>query len=541
MLTSPPRCELDFTPIRDTDDGAWGGFEVRWRAELEPIVAGEIVLQLPEQIASVPGVPYRTADILLADARGSLDLIELASTTDSSGTTRRWAASRDTAGVLELALRAPVRIIDPQTPVGPLFDLRAEPLGLFGAGVTFIPLPVSDDVFDVTLRWHLADGVAAVSSHGLGDQSWTGPLQTIAYAYYAAGTPRQVMADSGRFGLHAFSEVPFDLEAIACYIGELQAVMAAFFDDPDPNYHVFVRRNPGTGSGGTALPGSFAFGYSPIQQPDASELRSLLAHEMAHNWPRLDTGHSEGAWYTEGTAEYYSHVLPLRAGLLSSAGFAAQLSERIQGYDINPLRSLDNEAAGDAFWADARAQRIPYGRGLRYLIATELQIRRATGGERSLDDVVLDILAAQRRGERIGVDGWLERVSALVGEDARVHYDTMRSGGAIEIPDAVFEGCVRPIPAVRCEFDLGFDLASFQGEERRVKSLVPESAAAAAGMQEGDRLVERSLAHHLIRRSDVPIEIAIMRDGVARRIRYIPSGRTVPTLEWRVVDAEEGQ
>src|SRR5699024_4038051 len=139
------------------------------------------------------------------------------------------------------------------------------------------------------------------------------------------------------------------------------------------------------GTGGTALPGSFAFGFSATEETDADELRSLLAHEMTHNWPHLDGPPADTSWYSEGMAEYYSHVIPLRSGLLSRERFAKQLSDRHLVYDTNPLRTLSNAEANEMAWLDPRAQRIPYGRGLAYLIATDAAIRAATNDKKSLD------------------------------------------------------------------------------------------------------------------------------------------------------------
>lgn len=39
---------------------------------------------------------------------------------------------------------------------------------------------------------------------------------------------------------------------------------------------------------------------------------------MVHNWPQLnDNPYGVTTWYSEGTAEYYSVLLPLRLGLMT--------------------------------------------------------------------------------------------------------------------------------------------------------------------------------------------------------------------------------
>ena len=388
--------------------------------------------------------------------------------------------------------------------------------------------------YEISLTWHLAEGVEAVSSRGIGDQAWCGPLQSVAFCCYAAGTPHRAPADSTDFAIHSYSVTPFDLDAMADYVRNLHTAFARFFEDPTSHYQILIRKHLGRGTGGTAFPDSFAFGYSAVDETDPTDLRSLLAHEMAHNWPTLDADHSTTSWYTEGTAEYYSHVLPLRAGFLSAEEFAAQLTDRFQQYDSNALRGLDNAAASAAYWTDPRAQRIPYGRGLRYLIATDGEIRLASDGAASLDDVVLDILRCQRAGGKVDVDGWIERVAMYLGPDAGERYASMAAGNPIPLPDITFEGRVRPVESSVEEWQLGFDVTSFGGEVGRVTGLVPGSQAERAGLRNGDGLVERALPFHAIRHSDHEIELAVIRDGEPLTLRYLPAGARVASLIWKV-------
>src|SRR5262249_35419072 len=155
----------------------------------------------------------------------------------------------------------------------------------------------------------------------------------------------------------------------------------------------FIRHNPYNAGGGTGLAKSFMFAYGATQVPTLQDLQMLLAHEMAHNWPTLNGGeeHPLTAWYTEGTAEYYSLVLAYRAHLIDGDRFLTILNQRAEGYYANPLIALTNEQAGERFWSDGRAQRVPYGRGFMYLAQVNAEMRAHSNGARSLDDLVLDI------------------------------------------------------------------------------------------------------------------------------------------------------
>ena len=390
-----PSFDLTLAPYRRDD--AWAGFDVRYCVELDSVPAGDVLLTLPDVFVSMPGA--RVEDLVARDESGGLLLTEADPMPRPQGVYRAWVADRATNGPVEVSVRAPAREIDEHTPVGPLLDLRPEPLGLFGAGGFFIPLPTTDDAFEISVRFDLPDGATAVTTRGPGDQTWTGPLETVVMSFFGAGTPVIEPADSPDFAIHAYSDVNFDLVSVAEYVRALHGRMSAFFEDDGASYHVLVRQFLGRGSGGTALPpGSFAFGYSVKEPKDSHELQLLLAHEMTHNWPHLDFPldiSGATSWFSEGAAEYYSLVLSHRFGLLSDDEFAAEVTERFAWYDANPLRGLTNDEAIAAYWTDPRAQRLPYGRGFQHLIATDMHIRNATAGQHSLDDVVIESVTVE--------------------------------------------------------------------------------------------------------------------------------------------------
>ncbi len=526
--------DLDLTPVRDGAD--WTGIDVSYRADVPSVPAGDGLLALPRVVASIPGAPYATADLRVSDTAGPLTLTEIDGPDGPMMTGRIWVADRDTVGAITLDVHAPVREIDVRTPVGPLFDLRREPLGLFGAGFTILPLPLTGDAdeFDFTLTWHLEPGVSAVSSRGTGDvpRRWSGPVSDLQRCLFGAGTPIVEPQGDERFGIHAYSEVPFDLVEISAYLRELHVVMTRFFEEPDGHYQVLVRRNPDKGSGGTSFPSSFAFGYSPTVPVDPQELRSLLAHEMVHNWPTLAEGWEEASWYSEGSAEFYSLVLPWRAGVLSADSLARQLSDMYRRYDTNPLRSLSFGACADVFWADPRAQTMPYGRGVRYLVDVDTRLRESSDGRTSLDDIVLDILRAQRGGSTVTIEGWLDRIAAHLGDRVRDEYRSMIDGAPVPWPSAPFQGAFAPAVVDAVEHDLGFDVSSFHGEPRTVGGVVDGGPAAEGGLRDGDELVSRKFDFSKGVDGTTPLSLVVRRDGREQSITYVPAGVSVPTIEW---------
>lgn len=78
---------------------------------------------------------------------------------------------------------------------------------------------------------------------------------------------------------------------------------------------------------------------------------------MVHNWPHLDDNDlSTTAWYSEGTAEYYTAMLSYRHNSLTLDKFADLVNKHTEDYMTSPFLHASNQQAGEQFWADTRAQ-----------------------------------------------------------------------------------------------------------------------------------------------------------------------------------------
>ncbi len=226
-------------------------------------------------------------------------------------------------------------------------------------------------------------------------------------------------------------------------------------------------------------------------------------------------------------------MLPHRTGILSTPALAAQLTDRFQQYDTNALRGLDNDAASAAYWADPRAQRIPYGRGLRYLIATDGRIRQATDRREDARRVVLDILRAQRAGEQVGAAGWVERVAAFTGVDAQRDFDAMAAGTPIPLPMFHSRGCERsrrrlPSTTSASTSPLSAATAARAGSASRFRG------RPCRGARRGCTGRSRA-AYHASRYSDRPLSLNVVRAGEPLVFDYLPAGDQVATVSWEAL------
>jgi hypothetical protein len=377
---------------------------------------------------------------------------------------KKWMCGRDVSGAVTIEYSVYPRILPPGYTSSPYFDFRAEDGGANGAGLTFLAnVPDAGGLLD--LKWdlsHMPAGARGIWSYGEGDISREGEMSDFLHTYYAVGDIRSEV--SGDYGFYWLSEPPFDLRELARQTRTLFVKMSGFFRDIRSVYRIFVRRDPFEKSGGgTALQRSYMFGYSNAAVPTPDKVRNLLAHEMVHNWPLMeDEPYGTCTWYSEGCAEYYSILLPVRFGLASREYLLNELQNRTDAYYTNPTRGMGNMEAAAICWEDRRAQKIAYGRGLFFLAETDTAIRRATNGEKSLDDVVLALLVRSGNGEKYGNDAFIGTVKEISGLDLAGRLRDMASGMPFAPPRDGFDGLLDYTEVNTLEADTGLPAITYK-------------------------------------------------------------------------------
>lgn len=539
---APPRLDLELTP--HAANGAIGSVGVTLRLQEPKAKEGEALLRMPVMAVSVPTMAYRAADIEASDAAGRLALSDFDEPPTSEGTDRQYRVHRATVGDVTVRYTGKPRQVDARTRNGPLYDLRAQGAGLVGAGMYFLALPPGEQPYRVGLKWDLSGlppGTRGVWSLGEGEQHTTTTAEMVARSAFAIGPVKSLPADGkGSFVLYWVSEPPFDMAALAAETEKLYRYMAKFFKDEDSSYRVFARENPFPGRGGTGLLKSFMFAYGSDEKTGSGvDHQMMLAHEIAHNWPRLNGGesHTDTAWYTEGTAEFYASVLAWRAGAIDLDKFVKTVNGHAAGYASNPYKLVDNSQVGKNFWTDADAQSLPYGRGFMYLMRIDAQLREKSGGKRSLDDLVLEVQARQKAGKQVDNPQWRAIAVRELGEQGGREFDNMVAGRDIVPPANAFAPCLKPVAYQIKPFELGFDRYSFG----QVKNLKPDSAAAGAGVREGDKILKLPDLKAARADSERLITVQLQRGPQVLEVSYAPSGPQVQAWRWqRTAAAENG-
>jgi hypothetical protein len=321
-------------------------------------------------------------------------------------------------------------------PVGknPAFDLGYEDGGMDGSGMSFMPC-FEEKEYRFVVDWELSGlpkGFRGIWSLGEGRIETVQNGRTLAESFYYAGNIKGVKKNN--CGFYWFENPGLPGEEVGGFVMNLFERMAEFFQDGGEPYQVFSRKVPEilTGRnkiGGIALTRSFLYLYPEENPPKEKPLKFLFPHEMVHNWPKLkDEPFGTCTWYVEGTAEYYSIILPDRFGMITKEELITQLNKRAKDYYENPRIQVTNQFAGEHLFIDGEATLVPYGRGFFYLLHMDEVIRDATKGEKSLDDVVLAILRRTRTTEECKNDVWLEEVKRIAGIDVSDEFVEMQNG-----------------------------------------------------------------------------------------------------------------
>lgn len=394
----------------------------------------------------------------------------------------------------------------------------------------------------ITIEWQgfEEEGWSAVCSWGtgFGPLQLEKPLREALRAIYLAGdleVARREVPGGELVVARTKGEWRFTVDRLADVAqGIVRAQREFFRDDTDPYYLItmspFEERG---GMGGTGLDVSFASFLHPDFDLDegsdsARRIEVLLAHELFHHWNggeiRLDQPEQLGYWFSEGFTDFYARAILRQAELMSDAERLDSLNELLLELWRNPEREAPNARIRDAFWTVRDVQRLPYLRG--HLIAWLLDhhLRRASGGDRSLDEwmraVWKETLAEDRRVE---TDWLLSRIERDAGEEMRARLERILIDGRLpDLPDDLGGEGTRLTWKEQPSFDLGFDFERSQ-EERRVCALDAGSAAEDAGLREGQPLTSWSVHWGDIDR-DV-IMVVTGEDGTAEEIRYRPRSK----------------
>ena len=229
------------------------------------------------------------------------------------------------------------------------------------------------------------------------------------YEFSVDGVPH-VLANAGDTTFFDSSRVVKDLEAI------VRAHKEFWGSFPYQRY-VFINLLTEGGGGLEHARSSVLMGSRWATRTRKAHLRwlELASHELFHAWNvkrlrPIELGpfdyerevFTPSLWVVEGITDYYGDVLVLRAGRSSAQEFLDSLSDKIEELQTTPGRAVRSvtQASMDAWIKLYRPdENTPntaisyYTKGAVVAFLLDAKIRRATGGRRSLDEVMREAYA----------------------------------------------------------------------------------------------------------------------------------------------------
>ena len=561
LVSCTPTLTLCLTPHLEQGNSS---LQVQLSTRVPYVAADAQLMYMPLVVGNSPTSNYSSENPIKAfDAFGSLPLY-YEDWHDVAEPSRVWFPQRTVRGDLKLVFTA-YPGPDSRSGAGARIDLREDQGGLIGSFVAVIPRlepfesgtqlnihaswDLSQSAEDSTAAWTWGDGLSA---HHMG--SMESAINTIfAIGPRLTSTTSRITLPNAReeaFGMYWMGDAPYNPAFLFDSCSTLFAGMASFFNDNDSVYKIFIRRSTVRSYGGTAFARSFMYEYFSGFESSFSDSIFLLAHEMVHNWPRLgpcalpstphtlsmlstvDSPCEDGTtWFDEGIAEYYGTLLPYRLGVCNASQFTAQLNSHAQAYYTNPCIRLSNKEADERAWTSFGVVRLPYQRGFMYLVTLDAEIRHASNGSRSLDDVVLELLARKDAGEPFGIDTFLSLVSASRGQQAVADYREMASGKRLQIPAT---NCMSSAGLTLRRVDMPPFELGFAQSQGRITGVLQGSRAAESGLQVGDRIMETSELNRVADGLERNLTVRVRRrEGQMEEITYWPRARhTVEGHQW---------
>lgn len=413
---------------------------------------------------------------------------------------------------------------------------------VIGEGAWIVPQRPRDEKVTIRLQWELPANWMIANSFAANQrrQQFSVPLSTFRQGLFIGGDFRLskftvrdqpvYVALRGEWGF--FDEHFTDLAK------RIVEVERGFW--PDYQYpHYLISAIPigkaslGINIGGSGHENAFAL----YMQPNTAikELRTLLAHELWHNWNAPKFGGLKDPepllyWWSEGITDFYARRLLLQSGLFTPQEFVKSYNDVLRAYTQSKVRNAPNSRILAEFWKNTEVGMLPYQRGNLFAVRLDREIQRASKGKFSLDDVMRDLLVSARKnsGRPLDNDVLNAHIQKRLGRSYAAEIDQfIERGDTIDLGSDELGQCFMRQDVILRPYEAGFDIdASIPA--RKAIGVIETSAAYQAGLRN-----DMPLNGWSIHGGDASkeIELDTILDGKRLKIKFLPVARdgiTVP-------------
>lgn len=470
------------------------------------------------------------------------------------------ARAEDLDGPLELAREGSAVAIDlkaMRAPRGPVtvsytvtldagahgaFAALVEPTDLRVEGSDVLLLPPGDEALPVALHLAVAAGRAqAASSFAVGaDQRFSARSAELRAATFIAGDlgHAQFRSNDGDdftawAGFTAFdarwvaAETAGIRSAIDDYLGAQpheRRVVTSFLLIPEqrdqPNVSIKL-----------ALRGLVASVDPRATWSAAVRLRTAQALAQRTIGGRIWIGSREdeagGQFFSEGFSRAVAQEVLAATGIFEPADRAAELNTLLSTLDLSPLGQATRAELAAA--SDKReALRVTTARGALVALTLGAKLTTETKGKASLKTLIRALVSRAEKRDTLTF-AELGEATAAISPGAENLLRPLNEGGEVTVPSDLIGPCYKLAHGSLAPFELGFEVDA-SPEGLRVRGLVSGSAAARAGLRDGDVLSELAYQDG---RAD--LQASATRVGGAAKVRFLPAGKARPGRYFRRV------
>jgi predicted metalloprotease with PDZ domain len=350
------------------------------------------------------------------------------------------------------------------------------------------------------------------------------------------GDYRIVTAGSVRVALRG--QWDFRDADIAARVARIAGTERNFWGDPASPYLVTIlplkKQGLAGSTGGEGLSGGYAMFLT--RNSDDIHIDYGFAHERMHGWIPFQLGtvsDQSSQWLTEGFTDYFARRILLRSRAWQPQTEIAEWNAVLHDYDVSPVREATNARIANAFFSDPDIQQLPYQRGALMAIYWNWRLR-ALGFGGGMDAIIREMRQRARIDRaKSPVDNLVAALKAQ-GLDARGDIDRfIVKGQSIWLPADAFAPCGRIVTADIAAFSNGFDAEATGAADDVVTGVDPHSAAYAAGLRDGMKLIARLSPYS--RDSRLMRVFRVLDRGKQRIISYLPAAKTRVRVQTLVV------
>lgn len=355
----------------------------------------------------------------------------------------------------------------------------------------------------------------------------------------AAGNWQRLTATIGGAEIHVALRPPhrFTIDHAFTWIRQIVETQVEIFGShPVERFLVLILPSQPGHYGGSVYRNTIELQYPADETLAEPESVSLIAHEHFHLWNghlvAPDEARPEGhfKWFSEGATVYYEKLTLFRAGLVDLDGLVASLNDALTTYWTSPARARATRAAMEqGYWTAEGFEEFGYQGGAVRALVIDALLQGRTKGAHDMDELMRRLAAAGPDGPGLDDERLARHLTALDGgpwdDFFREHVEGVQP---LPLEALTAVGLAAPLRP-RVTFELGFEI---EGEFRSrvpVTSVVPGSAAEAAGLRPGDLLTGYGL---VFGDPDHEVDLQVERAGESLDVRFLPRREEeVPTLE----------